>query len=228
MRELILVVIAALVAYVAYELYRAWRAGPPRSIASTDKAAQRGAATAPGGTSPDAALAAGRGEEPRAAAEMPATASAATRPEAPAKAGPAAQPEAAPPARDDGPLFVLQASAAETPAPAPATAGAEGAFRSTLELQQLRREVEQLRAELEAQRETVRALETGMAALKEQVDANTATQSISPEYNEALVFARRGLGVEAIAERCGISVAEADLVRTLAQGGHQEGEGKSS
>lgn len=52
----------------------------------------------------------------------------------------------------------------------------------------------------------------------EQFDGGVAKAGGSPEYDEALVFARRGLDVEAIAERCGITVAEAALVRALAQG----------
>jgi hypothetical protein len=66
-------------------------------------------------------------------------------------------------------------------------------------------------------------------ALKAQLEAAAVSQSISPEYNEALVFARRGLDVDTIAERCGISRSEAELVHALAQrrdGDRAQGEGQ--
>ncbi|NMG32107.1 DUF2802 domain-containing protein [Aromatoleum evansii] len=118
---------------------------------------------------------------------------------------------------EPGPLY-----GRERPAPAPAgTDTAPDAFQHELEVRQLRRELEQqgsaladLKRELDEVREQLRAH-------KEQADAGLVTRGASPEYNEALVFARRGLAAEAIAERCGITVAEAELVQSLArsQGG---------
>lgn len=98
-------------------------------------------------------------------------------------------------------------------------------FQLTLEVQQLRHELERVQGEFVSQREQVVRLEEGLVLLREQLDATVASQGVSPEYNEALVFARRGLAVETIAERCGISVAEAELVRSLAQGGTIDREG---
>ncbi|MDV7391215.1 DUF2802 domain-containing protein, partial [Arthrospira platensis SPKY1] len=40
----------------------------------------------------------------------------------------------------------------------------------------------------------------------------------SPEYSEALVLARQGLNAGMIAERCGITRAEAELVLVVAKG----------
>jgi hypothetical protein len=113
------------------------------------------------------------------------------------------------------------------------TAPARGeAFQVELEVQQLRREVGELRAalaeqrrELGEQRRELSELGAGMQAQKEQLESTTASQGVSPEYNEALVYARRGLGVEAIAERCGITVAEAELVCSLARRGEGEAGG---
>ncbi|NMG15110.1 DUF2802 domain-containing protein [Aromatoleum bremense] len=93
-------------------------------------------------------------------------------------------------------------------------------FQVELEVQQLRRDVAQLRAELAEQRREVASLTARLQvqqAQQEQFDGGVAKAGASPEYDEALVFARRGLDVEAIAERCGITVAEAALVRALAQ-----------
>ncbi|MDX5445509.1 MAG: DUF2802 domain-containing protein [Zoogloeaceae bacterium] len=81
----------------------------------------------------------------------------------------------------------------------------------------LRQEAGTLRQELDQQRQALAALSHTIDALREQIESVSAAQGISPEYNEALVCARRGLDVEAIAERCGISVAEAELVRSMSE-----------
>jgi hypothetical protein len=81
----------------------------------------------------------------------------------------------------------------------------------------LRHEAGTLRQELDQQRQALAALSQTIDALREQIESVSAAQGISPEYNEALVCARRGLDVEAIAERCGISVAEAELVRSMGE-----------
>ena len=85
-------------------------------------------------------------------------------------------------------------------------------LQAGIETQQLRQELARMEEEVVAQRGEI-------AALKEQLDILSSAQNVSPEYNEALVLARRGLDVETIAERCGISVAEAELVRALTQKG---------
>lgn len=156
---------------------------------------------------------------------------------------PVAPPPASPLARDDGAdqdgdddtdVFVFDARPrgpsapwAASAAPASRSAAAAGGdeFQLTLELQQLRRDLAQLRAELAEQREQFDAVRADLRTMQEQLDATLASQGVSPEYNEALVFARRGLDAEAISERCGISMAEAELVRSLAKGGGRGGEG---
>lgn len=100
----------------------------------------------------------------------------------------------------------------------PQPLGRGGSFQVELEVQQLRRDVAELRAELAEQRREVASLTARLHAQHEQFHSGVAKAGGSPEYDEALVFARRGLDVEAIAERCGITVAEAALVRALAQG----------
>lgn len=94
-------------------------------------------------------------------------------------------------------------------------------FQLELEVQQLRRDIAQLRLEQDEQRRFGQVVDERLAALKAQLDSAVLAPGTAPEYSEALVFARRGLGVDAIAERCGISVAEAELVRSLAQGAGQ-------
>lgn len=113
-------------------------------------------------------------------------------------------------------------------APAPASVPPD-TFKSTLEIEQVRREIAQLQAVLAGQRRDMDEVVDEVRALKAQMEAAAVSQSISPEYNEALVFARRGLDVDTIAERCGISRSEAELVHALAQRrdgerGQEEGE----
>lgn len=102
-----------------------------------------------------------------------------------------------------------------------ATPPAPAAFGLELEVQQLRREVAQLR---DAQvgidavwQEAFRRVEVDLGRLREVLETMQAERSVSPQYGEAMVLARRGLTAEAMAERCGISVAEAALVRSLVQ-----------
>ncbi|MBI4755935.1 MAG: DUF2802 domain-containing protein [Betaproteobacteria bacterium] len=64
------------------------------------------------------------------------------------------------------------------------------------ELQQLRREIAQLRDEVER-------LKTA--------------PGVSPQYQDAMRLAASGADAQSIAERCGISLGEAELVRALSQ-----------
>lgn len=123
------------------------------------------------------------------------------------------RPEDAPAAHDDEDLFVFEKPAAAQAAGTPAF-GEQLQFG--FETQQLRQDIAQLQAEVAVQRKE-------FAAFREQFDSLLAAQNVSPEYNEALILARRGLDADAIAERCGISVAEAGLVHSLARQGKEQG-----
>jgi hypothetical protein len=76
---------------------------------------------------------------------------------------------------------------------------AEHLARSDLEreVRQLRKEVDELRDELEDLR---------------------AVRNISPQYAEAVALAQRGLTAQDVADRMGISLAEAELVHALSRG----------
>ena len=76
---------------------------------------------------------------------------------------------------------------------------AEHLARSDLEreVRQLRKEVDELRAE---------------------VDDLRAVRNISPQYAEAVALAQRGLTAQDVADRMGISLAEAELVHALSRG----------
>ena len=102
-------------------------------------------------------------------------------------------------------------------------------FALELDLQRLRREVSALRAALGVQQGEIGALHDEVKRLGERaptppaVNGHSPMQDTSPEYGEALVLARRGLGVEEIASRCDITRAEAELVVSLAARGDTEG-----
>lgn len=123
---------------------------------------------------------------------------------------------------EPGPLY---GAAGKLPA-APEAQPAPDAFQHELEVRQLRRELEQQGGALAELRRELDELREQLRAHKEQADAGLVTRGASPEYNEALVFARRGLDAETIAERCGITVAEAELVQSLARS--QAGESGSA
>ncbi len=75
--------------------------------------------------------------------------------------------------------------------------------RLEAEVDHLRQEVQQLRAEVAQWALEVRQLKV----------ANNA----SPMYAEAVTLAQQGVSTERIADRCGISFSEAELVVALAQ-----------
>lgn len=78
------------------------------------------------------------------------------------------------------------------------------------ELAQMRDELDSLRGEFAALREEWR----------HEVAHLRASQTVSPLYSDAMQMAMAGYGAEVVAERCGISRAEADLVVALFK--HQE------
>lgn len=97
-----------------------------------------------------------------------------------------------------------------------------------LEIQQLRQDVSRLsadcdflRRELAVMRHDVDLL--GEQARSEQQAAQTARERtqyarpVSPQHSEAMLLAGRGMSAAQVAEHCGISVAEAELVCALAK-----------
>lgn len=67
---------------------------------------------------------------------------------------------------------------------------------------------------LRAQMETLQAACDG---LRDDVEQLKASRAVSPQYNDALSLAERGGHAEDIAQACGISVGEAELVCALAR-----------
>jgi hypothetical protein len=117
---------------------------------------------------------------------------------------------------DAGPA--TEAPLAARPAPP------EDDFGLALEVRQLRRDIAQLREELDAQRGEVSALRECLDGQAQQIEATRAAQRVSPLYGEALALAQRGMPADVIAERCSISVAEAELVHSLSRDDTTSGE----
>lgn len=80
--------------------------------------------------------------------------------------------------------------------------------------------LKQAAAETELER-----LRMEVVALREEVADLKAAQRVSPQYADAMALAQRGLGPRDIADRCEISLAEAELVLSLSRG-TQDFEGK--
>ncbi|MCV2218758.1 DUF2802 domain-containing protein [Thauera sp. Sel9] len=100
------------------------------------------------------------------------------------------------------------------------------AFRSTLETQRLRRLLDGQQALVDQQRAEIETLQAEVAGLRQQLEESLHAQPpqsmASPEYAEATRLAEQGLDAEEIAARCGISIAEAGLLVSLARsGGHR-------
>lgn len=73
-----------------------------------------------------------------------------------------------------------------------------------MDLKQLREEVGRLRLEV--------------VSLRNEIGQLKATRHISPQYADALALAERGLSAQDLADRCGISLGEAELVWSLSHG----------
>ncbi|WP_068638834.1 DUF2802 domain-containing protein [Thauera butanivorans] len=100
------------------------------------------------------------------------------------------------------------------------------AFRSTLETQRLRRLLDGQQALVDRQRAEIETLQAEVAGLRQQLEESLHAQPpqsmASPEYAEATRLAEQGLDAEEIAARCGISIAEAGLLVSLARSGGRQ------
>lgn len=74
----------------------------------------------------------------------------------------------------------------------------EQLFRSSVEA-----ELQQLRSEI--------------ASIKESLAQMQASRRVSPQYNEAMQLAQRGMSAQGIADQCSISLGEAELIVALSR-----------
>lgn len=71
-----------------------------------------------------------------------------------------------------------------------------------------------LRSGIEAELQQMRG---EVASLRDELGKLKAARRVSPQYNEAMLLAQRGMSAQAIADQCGISVGEAELVMALSR-----------
>ena len=71
-----------------------------------------------------------------------------------------------------------------------------------------------LRSGIEAEMQQLRG---EVAGLRDELGKLKAARRVSPQYNEAMLLAQRGMNPQAIADQCGISVGEAELVMALSR-----------
>ena len=93
------------------------------------------------------------------------------------------------------------------PAPEPESEPDGASFGAELARSHLERELRQLKDEV--------------TVLRNEIVALKAARSVSPQYEDAMALAQRGLTAQDMADRCGISLAEAELVWALARGAQQ-------
>ena len=121
---------------------------------------------------------------------------------------------------DDGFDYAPQLRPVTATPPAPPPVAAPEVFQFEFEIRQLRREREEHQSIIALQQAEIEALRIEVTALRQQLEDAVVSQSASsPEYSDALRFAEQGYTAEEIAARCGISVAEAGLVLSLARTG---------
>ena len=123
---------------------------------------------------------------------------------------------------------VPPAAVAAAAEPRPALPEIPLAEMNELEIQQLRRDIGQLRteqdflrSELVAMRLDMNEIQGTLARAEVQALQPQAPQQyvrpVSPQHSEAMLLAGRGVTAAQIADHCGISVAEAELVCALAR-----------
>lgn len=98
-------------------------------------------------------------------------------------------------------------------------ADAETGFEQLLEIRRLQQQLENQQQLVASQRARIQTLQEDIARLQQALGKQGDTALISPEYGEALRLAELDFGADEIAQRCGITVAEASLVLAMARRG---------
>ena len=210
----------ALVCYSVWQFFRALRA--PRSVTAAPPAGAGGAEA--GSSRAGGGLPGGPGAPPR-------------REQAVAAAGEEADEEGDDEGEDDD-AFVAYAPLAGPPVGqdlgrAPALSDAltvqpdavqtdamqSAVFQLELDNSRLRQALQAQRDLVALQQDEIDRLVHDLTALQDELERVREQPTSSPEYAEALILAAQGLNAEMIAARCGISLAEAELVLSLARRG---------
>ena len=90
-------------------------------------------------------------------------------------------------------------------------------FQMELDNSRLRQALQAQRDLVALQQDEIDRLVHDITELQDELARVREQPTSSPEYSEALVLAAQGLNAEMIAARCGISLAEAELVLSLAR-----------
>lgn len=107
------------------------------------------------------------------------------------------------------PSVKLDRSERRIPVPTEPDAGAFG-FDALLEVRNMRHLLDDLQ-------QRYSDVQSEMEEMRREIGELKAASQVSPFYGEAVALARRGYDAQAIAERCGISVAEAEMVCSLSK-----------
>lgn len=119
------------------------------------------------------------------------------------------------PAAQTGPT---QGRAQESP-PVQSDVAQPDVFQLQLDNSRLRQALQAQRDLVALQQDEIDRLVQDITALQDELERLRDQPTSSPEYSEAMVLAAQGLNAEMIAARCGITVAEAELVLSLARRG---------
>lgn len=116
------------------------------------------------------------------------------------------------PQADSGP-----APEPSAPLPGQPDAGQPDVFQLELDNSRLRQALQAQRDLVALQQDEIDRLVQDITTLQDELDRLREQPTSSPEYSEALVLATQGLNAEMIAARCGITLAEAELVLSMAR-----------
>lgn len=106
-------------------------------------------------------------------------------------------------------------AAAVEPAPRAAWPHTEADFAQHLRSSTAESEMKQLRGELARMRDELSGLGDELVHLRQELEALKGARNVSPLYGDAIALAQQGLDARGIAERCNISIGEAELVAAL-------------
>ncbi len=198
MREALWLIGLGLVGYSVWQFFRALRA-PRASAAEPLAGTQAAGADSPRTAVGRDALPAGRGGE---VGEATADDDDAFLDYAPLP-GPQAEPG--------------RGQAAAPSVPEPLVPAQPDIFQLELENSRLRQALQAQGDRLAVQQDEIERLVQDITTLQDELDRLREQPTSSPEYSEAMVLAAQGLNAEMIAARCGITLAEAELVLSLAR-----------
>jgi hypothetical protein len=118
---------------------------------------------------------------------------------------------------DYAPLPGPQADSGPAPEPSAPLSGQPDVFQLQLDNSRLRQALQAQRDLVALQQDEIDRLVQDITTLQDELDRLREQPTSSPEYSEALVLATQGLNAEMIAARCGITLAEAELVLSMAR-----------